>query len=207
VCTWSIRTCAIDNAGVSYTNSISAKYGDADLRWEPQQNRRLMSCGFNSLAEYASLYVQPTTTNPTWPNSKQLALMPFTALAWPACYALFNSGSYAPGPAKELIRATKTTVYTGYRAHSPLVWDPNFKAWLYGFLQNNSLAQQWINGPNNAYFIDLNVDDADFLQGFGSDFKTVANSVASGGREQPHLAWIILVTPPTQMQNTEFAVI
>src|SRR2546422_2319781 len=98
--------------------------------------------------------------------------MPFTALAWPACYALFNSGSYAPGPAKELIRATKTTVYTGYRAHSPLVWDPNFKAWLYGFLQNNSLAQQWINGPNNAYFIDLNVDDADFLQGFGSDFKT-----------------------------------
>jgi len=35
----------------------------------------------------------------------------------------------------------------------------------------------------------------------------VANSVASGGSEQSHLAWIILVTPPTQMQNTEFAVI
>ncbi len=198
----------IDYAGVSYTNSISAKYGDADLRWGPQENRRLMSWGFNSLAEYASLYVEPTTTNPSWPNSQQPVLMPFTALAWPAYYALFNSGNYAPGPAKELIRATKTTVYTGYRAHSPDVWDPNFKAWLDGFLQNNSIAQQWINGPNNAYFIGLNVDDADFLQGFGvgSDFKTVANGVASGGREQPHLAWIILVTPPTQMQNTEFAV-
>ncbi len=198
----------VDYAGISYTNQAIAKYGNADLAWGPQQNRRLKSWGFNTLAEYASNYAQPTTTNPSWPNSQQPVLMPFTALAWPSYYTLFNQGNYAPGPVKELVRATKSTVYTGYRGHSPDIWDPNFKLWLDGFLANNPIAQAWINGPNNSYFIGFNVDDADFVQGFGAgpDFKTVSNGVASGGREQPHLAWIILVTPPTQTSNTEFGV-
>ncbi|MHB8655915.1 MAG: Ig domain-containing protein [Terriglobia bacterium] len=197
-----------DSYGVNYYNIAAGKYGDADLRWGPQQNRRLQSWGFNSLAEYASLYTLPTTTNSSWPNSQQPVLMPFTGLAWPSYYSLSNSGGYAPGPAKELIRATNPAVFTGYRAHSPDPWDPNFATWLDGWLQHDYAGSQWINGPNNSYLIGFNVDDTDTLEGFGAgpDFKTVANGVASGGREQPHLGWIVLVTPPTQSQNTEFGV-
>jgi len=199
---------SIDQYGVSYSNMAAGKYGDADLQWGPQQNRRLKSWGFNSLAEYASIYTLPTTTNSFWPNSQQPVLMPFTGLAWPSYYSLSNSGGYANGPAKELIRATNPAVFTGYRAHSPDPWDPNFGMWLDGWLQHDYAGSQWINGPNNSYLIGFNVDDTDTLEGFGagSDFKTVANGVASGGREQPHLGWIVLVTPPTQSQNSEFGV-
>src|SRR5258708_15244946 len=109
--------------------------------------------------------------------------MPFTALLWPSYYPLRNNATYAPGAVKELVQATKSTVFSGYRAHSPDIWDPNFKAWLTGAIQKDYSPQQWLTGPNNNYLIGFNVDDTDWLQGFGggADFRSVANGAASGG--------------------------
>ncbi len=192
-----------DFNGVNYKSLAIAKYGDGDLTWGPQQNRRLQGWGFNSLAEYASLYTQATTTNSSWPGGKQPVPMPFSVLAWPGYYSLINSGGFANAPVKELVRSVNTTYYRGYQGMSPDVWDPNFKSWLDGFLQHEVAATQWINGPNNSFVIGFNVDDADDLFGFGAgpDFTTIANGQPGGGREQVHLGWIALVTPPTQTAN------
>src|SRR5437870_1189755 len=64
--------------GGSYETAVIAKYGDADLTWAPQQNRRLQSWGFNALAEYANGYATPwaTISDPRWPTGTQPVKMP-----------------------------------------------------------------------------------------------------------------------------------
>ncbi len=196
-----------DYQGVNPQQILQTKYGDTNITWGPQLNRRLKAWGFNATAEYSSIYVQPVSQSSGWPPPNPVP-MPFTALVWPDYYSLTNSGNYASGPVKELVRATKTTVYTGYRAHSPDLWDPNFAQWIQGALANDPIIKSWYSGSNNDYFIGFNVDDLDLLQGFGAgpDYPTLANGVSSPSRVQPHLSWLILITPPTQTSNPEFGV-
>jgi len=197
---------SVDHRGITYSKAVVAKYGDANVTWGPQQNRRLQGWGFNATAEYSSAYVQPTTTSPSWPGKLHPAPMPFVGLIWPSYYALRNYRNHADGPVKDLVRPVKRSVYAGWRAHSPDVWDPNYRMWLEGAIKNDYNIRLWLDGPNGEFLAGLNVDDVDWLQGFGAgaDFKTVANGVASVGREQPHLAWVILLTPPVQAGSAEF---
>lgn len=198
----------VDANGVSYTQSVISKYGDADVTWGPQQDRRLLSWGFNSIGEYSSSWALPTTTSTSWPNSQQPVPMPFVGLINATLYALTNRGGYAPQPVKDLMNGVSTTVYTGHVTNLPDIWDPNFKTWLDGFLQNDSAVQQWVNGPNNDYFIGFNVDDLDYLLGFGAgpDFQPVTNGQATNDKAQPNLAWLILVSAPTQTVNNTLGI-
>ena len=197
---------SVDDRGVSHDTVVRAKYGDNSANWAWQTARRMQAYGFNGTAEYSSLYMQPVATSASWPNSRHPVPMPFTFLIWPSYYALRNAGGYAPGPVKELIQPTKAQYFNGYRAHSPDIWDPNFKAWLDGAMRADYWAQAVLTGPNNQYLLGINIDDADWMRGFGAgaDFKTVALGASGGGREQEHLAWIILITPPTQSSSSEF---
>ena len=182
---------------------VVAKYGDANVTWGPQSVRRLNSWGFNATAEYSSLYVQPTTTSSSWNTSDQSnpQKMPFTGLVWPSHYAR-NANAYAQ-PVKNIVAPIKSSVYSGYRAASPDAFDPNFAIWLQKDLSDPGNAEyNWIQSPHRDYLVGLNVDDTDELFGFGagSDFPTLTNGNPDSGigRQQPHLGWIVLVTPPSQ---------
>jgi hypothetical protein len=192
-----------DDRGVDYSAVVAQKYGsDRWSNWAPQTLKRLQAWGFNSTAEYGSLYVTPTHTYGGWTatSGKQPVPLPFTPLMNAALYAKTNYGGYASGPVKDLVQPTKSSVYTGYRAGSPDIWDPNYKQWLAGALQHDFAVQEWLTGPNNDYLIGLVIDETDSLQGFGpgADFKTINAGQANGGNEQPHLSWLILITPPVQ---------
>ena len=56
----------VTDLGTTYRQKVTAKYGDANLIWGPQQNRRLKAWGFNALGEYASVWAQPWQTDSRW---------------------------------------------------------------------------------------------------------------------------------------------
>lgn len=189
---------SVDDRGGSYWQRVIAKYGDADLRWGPQQVRRLRSWGFNALGEYCNKWTLPLTTasghnspwarpgsRPPWPNPER---MPSVSFLWPSLYSLRNLNARAPGPVKEIVRATDGH-YRGYRGRFPDVFDPNFGLWIAGEMKNYG-DNPWIAG--------MSVDDTDTLYGFGAgpDFD-------SGGKTNAHLGFIALITPPTQAESKE----
>ncbi len=199
---------AADSAGISYTEAAQAKYGDTNVTWGPQQNRRLLAWGFNSQAEYSSAWVNATQADASWPGGTQPVLMPFVGIIDASYYTLSNEDGYASGPVKDLVNGILPSVYNGYRAPSPDIYDPNYQMWIDNFLQKDPSATSWINGPNNSYFIGFNVDDIDYLLGYGAgpDFDAVVNGVLNGGYAEPNLAWLVLVTSPTQTSNSQFDV-
>jgi hypothetical protein len=184
-----------DERNNSYWQRVIKKYGDADLRWGPQQVRRLRSWGFNTLGEYSNKWTLPTTVSggytsawnkggkPPFPNPERMPAIPFI---WPSYYSLRNQSNLAPGPVKEIIKVTDGH-YRGYRGSFPDVFDPNFAIWLGAELKNYGTSP-WLVG--------VSIDDADTLSGFGAgpDFD-------SGGKANPHLGFITLITPPTQAEN------
>lgn len=187
-----------DDRGGTYRDRVTAKYGDTNVRWGPQQVRRLRSWGFNTIAEYANKWVIPWTTHGghnspwsrgggrgPWPNPER---MPAINYMWPSHYALRNQHQRAPGPVKEILRATDAH-YRGYRGRFPDVFDPNFGIWIEGELRGYK---------ENPWAIGISVDDSDTLFGFGAgpDFD-------SGGKTNPHLGFITLLTSPTQAENKE----
>ena len=187
---------------------IVQKYGDNNIKWGPQTIRRLKSWGFNALAEYASAYVLPVTTNSAWSTTDHSnpEKMPFTGLFWPAHYSRLTN-SYAQ-PVKDLIAPMKASTFTGYRHPSADFWDPNFATYVQANLADpTNPVYQWTHSPHSDFLIGLNVDDTDELLGLGAgpDFPTLSNgNLDSGtGRQEPHLGWMILVTPPTQASGVD----
>jgi len=199
-----------DYQGVTQTSLIGSKYltgstTNPTFNWSLQSVRRLQAWGFNTLGEYATGWTLPVGKDWSWNTSDGTipAKLPFVGFVSAALYSLRDSGNYAPQGTKDLIAGVKTSVYAGYRSSSPDPWDPNWTKWLSGDLAGDSWLQSAIQGPNHDYLVGINVDDTDNLQGFGAgmDFPTVTDGVASGGRAQAHLGWIVLVTAPTQMAN------
>ncbi len=180
----------VTDLGRTYKQVVIAKYGDADLTWGPQQNRRLKAWGFNTLGEYANKWTVPWTTinDPRWPGGVQPVQVP--TISFPlqgASYSLRNLNGYANGPVKELYWALDGH-FTGHRGHFPDVFDPNFDQWV-----NGCASAQVGNSP---WLLGVSSDDTDYLTGFGPgpDFD-------SGGHAHPHLGFVALLSPPTQMQN------
>ncbi len=193
---------------LSPCSAVAEKYGDASVTWGPQIVRRMKSWGFNTAAEYASLYVLPTTTSASWntPDHANPAPIAFTGLLWPAHYSR-NPNAYA-NPVKDLIAPVAGSVYTGYRHAMPDIFDPNFALWLQKDLADPANVEyNWIHSPHSDYLVGFNVDDTDELMGFGAgpDFPTLTDGVPDGGngRTEPNLGWIVLVTPPTQLTGVD----
>lgn len=190
----------VDDLGGTYRNRVIAKYGDADLRWAPQQNRRLKSWGFNALSEYSINWTLPwvTVSDPRWPGNAQpvkMPAIPFPLLA--ASYSQTNLFNYASGPVKEIYWAMDGH-FTGYRGQFPDVFDPNFDLWVNGRVASS----EYVQAAASPWLLGISSDDTDYLTGFGPgiDFN-------SNGHQHPHLGYVTLLTPPTQTSNPNRGVI
>jgi hypothetical protein len=196
---------SVDDRGGTYRDRVMAKYGDADLRWGPQQNRRLKAWGFNALGEYANIWTLPWATHDgyggPW-DTRSLAPFPqpvkLVAVTFPlqaAWYSQMNLFNYARGPVKEIYWALDTH-FTGYRGMFPDIFDPNFDLWVKGRVASSEYATM----AASPWLLGMGSDDADYLTGFGPgpDFDT--------GHTHPHLGYVTLLTPPTQTSNPRHGV-
>ena len=201
-----------DYQGIVLSDLVSSKYSvglttNGTLNWALQTVNRLKEWGFNTMAEYQSVWTLPAAVHPAWGTSDDTIpqKLPYVGFATPSLYSFSNVNNYANGPVKDLIAGVKTSVYNDYRSQSADFWDPNFAQYLKNELLNDQWISQMITGPHSDYLIGFNVDDTDNLQGFGAgpDFPTVNNGVIEDGNQQVHLGWIILVTAPGQTSGDD----
>ncbi len=186
------ETGSIDDLRDSYSNRILRKYGNKQT-WAAQTVKRLKLWGFNTLAEYASLYMWPVALYGGRGNSEK---MPFVMMMRPSYYGLTNKDSYAPAPFKDLIAGTDESVYTGWRGNAtPDVFDPNFERYSQGWVK--AINQETLKSP---WLIGVAVDDADNIVGFGPGPEI------SAPRIHPHIAWLVLVGNPQQVANKRLQV-
>lgn len=209
-----------DYQGVALSTVISQKYATGATpnwadNWALEQVRRLNAWGFNTLNEYAMTYLFPTNTDPNWAgltsdNTIPLKL-PFIAQIRPSWYAYTNINNWATQPVKELVNGITTAAYNGYRSEIPDIFDPNYTQFLNNELQLDTGVYPAYKSAHNDYLLGFDIDETDNLQGWGAgpDFATADISFTgalSGGHTNPHLAWMILATAPTQTSNSNFGV-
>ncbi|PYQ16188.1 MAG: hypothetical protein DMF80_06195 [Acidobacteria bacterium] len=176
---------SVDDLGSSGHSRVMARYGngaDWQNKWRQHTAQRLKAWGFNTLAEYHHWAMRPGPLPD--PNAVRL---PYIHIAKPAFYGLDNRYGYGRGPFKDLIHATDPQYYTGYRGgQSPDVFDPNFEAYVDGWMRNDDGLKYGNIG--NPWMLGISMDDADNLFGFGPGPELPA------ARVHPHLGWITLVT-------------
>lgn len=180
-----------DDMGSNHAARLKQKYGTKYV-WAEQTIKRLRSWGFNTLGEYATYYVLPTPNRyGTWTNPEK---MPFVQMIRPSYYGLRNQWGLAPGPFKDLISATDPTIYTYWRsAATPDVFDPNFEAYVDGWMRtmhNELIGSPWLMG--------FATDDADDLFGFGPGAEVPA------ARLHPHIGWLTMVANFSQSANARY---
>lgn len=182
-------TGSIDDLKDSHANRILKKYGKKTI-WAQQTTTRLKSWGFNTVAEYPDAWVLPT------PPASNPVKVPFVSIIRPSWYGLTNKWDFAPGPFKELINGTDPSVYTYWRGHLPDVFDPNFEAYVDGWMRK--FHREIIGSP---WLIGFAMDDADNLFGFGPSAEIPA------GRLHPHIGWLALVSASEQQANSTLNVV
>lgn len=171
--------------------------------WGAQAVQRLKSWEFNATAEYAESYVQPVA-NPG-------ATLPYVAFDGPAKYSRRQSlaAAYGLQPVKDLAEQLKQSVYSGYAAETPDVWDQDFGEYFKDTLLDSTIDPLYpdLYGSGNDYLIGLYVDDTDDLFGYGAgpQFEALVNGQLTSGKWSPNLAWIILVTAPSQSSGVDYS--
>ncbi len=204
---WMMSVFAVDTSGsivngTSYSAVVQAKYGSSST-WAKQTILRLRSWGFNSLAPYASDYVQPFSQYPPGPASPSGQYMPTVLMMRPSWYGLTDSGNHAPGSFKNLEDCLDST-YTGYRADGPPdVYDPNFAAYTNGLLQSQTASGGiWNQAAASPWVIGVATDDADNLQGFGPG----TDVPSTDGVVHVNIGWLAVAVSPTKTSSTKYGV-
>ena len=182
----------------SYTQRVTAKYGDSNLTWGPQQVRRLKSWGFNTIGPYSVSWVTPTQSDKRWPgDGSQPVKAPYVFLENFSWYALTNSQNFGNRPVKDLVAGVKPGVLEYYGGNFPDVYDPAFDVYVRGMLRNDPASLATRNSP---WVIGYMSADTDNMWGFGAgpDFETTPP-----GHNSDHLGLVVLVTAPTQTSNSK----
>ncbi len=188
---------ATNDMGTSYAAVMNAKYPNPGASWGPQQNRRLLSWGFNSIGEDAVGEVSPLqicNTCPGWPGGEQPVKMPIMVEIRPGVYAASNLHNYGSGYMKDLIYGVNGH-YNAYRSPLGDFFDPTFGQWVAGELQNDPVLSPYLNSP---WTLGIFFDDSDQLMGFGGgpDFPTYPP-----GYNTVDLAYMLLIASPVQTFN------
>ena len=183
---------SIDDLKDTHANRIVVKYGSKP-KWAEYAVKRLKVWGFNTLAEYATEYVLPTTSQYGHVNAEK---MPYVTMIRPAYYGLTNQWNAAPGPVKDLIAGTDPGVYSGWRGNgTPDVFDPNFETYATAMAGGSSP-----DAAKSPWLIGIATDDADNIVGFGPGPELPAPRI------HPHIAWLVLATNFQQSNNDRLRV-
>ena len=174
---------------------LAAKYGGTNPRatWGIQATKRLKSWGFNSVAEYSSLYVLPSQAG--------VVKMPGMILARPTPAGFKNVGTRVPAGStyKDLIDA----LAPGYAYASrtfPDVFDPAFASYVNVYMPAIAADPYWGGGlATSPWCIGLTVDDIDDVFGFGPGPELPA------ARLHPHPSWYAVAASPTKSSSTKHA--
>jgi hypothetical protein len=185
------------------TPNAVAKYGNQDITWGPQTVRRLQSWGFNTILDHSLLWVYPQQICggcAGWQNGQPQKM----AAVWfidGSSYPIRNVNNLAPASAKDVFQGVNKTYYNGYVAPSTDPYDPNFSAWIKGYMGTGEAAA----AGNSPWIMGFSLGESDYTFGFGagstSDFGTVP-----AGHNGPHLGWIVLITNPIQVNNSTWNV-
>jgi Putative Ig domain len=209
----------IDYQGIHSKDLVAAKYAGGDtnnstLNWALQTVRRMKSWGFNAFAQYTSMFLLPSVVDSRWGTSDYSIpeKLPYVYLVKPSAYVFTNLNGWADGPVKDMLPAVKPGVYTGWRGtHINDFWDPNFAQFFQSYVTKDAATVQALGGPNTDYLISVDVDETDWLGGFGAgpDFPLVDNAQnrLRGGDPNPHVSWMVLVTSPVETASSVWNVV
>ena len=202
------------NINSATASSIQKKYAGPlsswTANWALEQVRRLQNWGFNTVADYGISELWPGTVDPAWGTATSTIplKLPFAMTELTTHYAFINSGGECGASAlKDMMNGTGAA-YTGYHYGFGDYFDPNFSTCVGTLLKNDTWGLQLaLNNINSPYLIYLTIDESDetgFLDA-GPDFSTVDGSntgTLSPGFNAANVAWITLVTAPTQTSNS-----
>jgi hypothetical protein len=188
------------------TKYITGPTSNWELNWSIEQANRLLSWGFNTVADdsYGGMtpgYLDPQwgTTDNTIPAAQR---MPYTFINDTTRYIFENTaGCAAPSPIKDLMNGNGAA-YTGYRYDYGDYFDPNFNPCVAGIVQYSGI-NAIATGIHNDYLLYITIDEGDQTGGLissaGPNFPSLP-SVSSSGNP----SWVTLTTAPTQTSNSSW---
>jgi hypothetical protein len=186
----------VDDLRDSNDHRVRVKYGSMTA-WGNQTVKRLKSWAFNTIAEYASIYVIPLDR----PIGAEL--LPMAGTMRPSFYGLTNTNHYAPGPFKGLVDSQHPRVYTGWwGGDTPDVFDANFEAYVLGNSKATKFDPFWSQTLTSRWVIGSATDDADDLQGFGPGLEIPG----SDGYVSVHIGWLALSANPSRAVSEKYKV-
>jgi hypothetical protein len=179
---WMLSVQAVTGMTQSFYNIVGAKYGSVTGGWTAQEATRLKSMGFNTIGEYANLYMWPL---PTYGHAGNTNPTPFI-------YTVTPGIDYYKYGIKEVVY-NLPPAYGEYRGETfPDVFDPLWTSTdLPAYFSDAGVANpfQGSGGYKAAdaspYIVGTTLDDSDALWGF-KGFQGA----------YPHLAWMTWMMPP-----------
>ncbi len=207
---WDMVPNVNDATATAIQNKYAAPRSSWMANWALQQVNRLQSWGFNTVADYGHSELWPGTTDPAWGTTGNTipVKLPFAYTEQTTHEAFVNGGNVCGASAlKDMMNGTGAA-YTGYRYGYGDYFDPNFKNCVKNLISSDTYGLQLaLNSGNSPYLIYVTIDESDetgFLDA-GPDFPTVDNvntGLVSAGHNAANVAWITLITAPTQTSNS-----
>jgi hypothetical protein len=204
----------VPNTNSTLISFIQSKYAGPlpswEANWALEQVRRLQSWGFDTVADFSISELWPGTVDPGWDTVGDTIpiAMPFAFVEETTHYAFINSGGECGVSALKDIMNGVGPAYTGYHWNYGDYFDPNYANCVAYQLSTDTWGLQLaLNSINSPYLIYIDIDESDqtgFLDA-GPNYSTV--DVANTGLEEPgknaaNVAWVTLVTAPTQTANS-----
>jgi hypothetical protein len=161
----------VDDFGTSSGARVSAKYGGGDDwkdRWRINAARRLKAWGFNVMSAYHHWHMRPGSMPGSNPEG-----VPYIHIINPARDAITQRHGYGTGPVKDLIVATDSLHYNGWRGSRQLdFFDPNWETYADGWIRGDEGLKHGNIG--NPWLLGISMDETDTLFGFGPGLEVRA---------------------------------
>ena len=179
---WMLGVQVVSGMTPAFYNFVGPKYTSAAGGWPAQEAARLKSIGFNTIGEYANLYMWPL---PTYGHGGNANLMPFI-------YTVTPGIDYYKYGIKDVVY-NLPPAYKEYRGETfPDVFDPLWTSTDLPTYFSDTGSSNPFRGSGgytaadaSPYIIGTTLDDSDALWGFKG---------LQGG--YPHLAWMVWMMPP-----------
>ena len=179
---WMLGVQVVSGMNPAFYSIVGPKYTSASGGWPAQEAARLKSIGFNTIGEYANLYMWPL---PTYGHGGNANLMPFI-------YTVTPGIDYYKYGIKDVVY-NLPPAYKEYRGETfPDVFDPLWTSTDLPTYFSDTGSSNPFRGSGgytaadaSPYIIGTTLDDSDALWGF----KGLQGAY-------PHLAWMVWMMPP-----------